>query len=131
MFINTRPAQAGHRRTSDGTVDNIWEGGTAFHIGSFGDSLEETCQDLTITNNSPDGEDFTITDLTDTHSGATDFSLCTDLIGTTVSAGGAAQAGRLYLRFFHQRMGSRSPGQDRLRGEMRLHTRTGGLFRRG
>jgi hypothetical protein len=51
IFINTRGADPGKARNSYDPLDNIWEAGTAMAIGSFGDSIEETCQDLTITNN--------------------------------------------------------------------------------
>jgi hypothetical protein len=51
VYINDRPAEAGHERMREAPLDNIWEAGTLMSIGGFGDSLEETCQELTITNN--------------------------------------------------------------------------------
>ena len=51
IYVNNRPAEMGHARTRDAVVDNIWEAGSVLSIGSYGDTLEETCQDLTITNN--------------------------------------------------------------------------------
>jgi hypothetical protein len=51
FFVNTRGVDPGHQRTSDGLVDDVWEGTSALSVGSFGPTHNDTAQDISITNN--------------------------------------------------------------------------------